>query len=71
MQVALERLELPAGRCMMTGDRLETDIFMGQQAGMYTSVVLTGAAKREDVARMSSPPSFVIENIGDIPPLVS
>ncbi|MBK8047570.1 MAG: HAD-IIA family hydrolase [Anaerolineales bacterium] len=70
MQVAQERLGLPAGRCMMVGDRLETDILMGQQAGMLTAVTLTGVAKREDVARMPAPPTFVINNLGDIPSLI-
>lgn len=70
MEVALERLGLPANRCMMVGDRLETDILMGQQAGMYTAAVLTGVATREDAARMPTPPSFVIPNLAAIPPLL-
>jgi HAD superfamily hydrolase (TIGR01450 family) len=70
MQVALDRLQLPAAQCMMVGDRLETDMLMGQQSGMVTAVVLTGASKREDVARMDRPPDFVLENIGEIPPLL-
>ena len=70
MQVALDKLGLPAERCMMVGDRLETDIRMGQQAGMVTAVVLTGVSKREDIASMTSPPDFVLENLGDIPPVV-
>jgi arabinose operon protein AraL len=69
-QVALERLMLPAERCMMVGDRLETDIRMGQQAGMATAVVLTGASTREDVARMAIPPDFVINNLGELPGLI-
>ncbi len=71
MQVVLERLGLPAGRCMMVGDRLETDIRMGQAAGMVTAVVLTGVSKRQDVARMAQPPDFVIENLVELPGLVS
>lgn len=67
MEVALHRLGLPAERCMMVGDRLETDIFMGQQAGMQTAVVLSGASTREDVARMERPPDYVLANIGEIP----
>jgi ribonucleotide monophosphatase NagD (HAD superfamily) len=59
-----------AGECMMVGDRLETDIRMGQQAGMATAVVLTGASRREDVARMSSPPDFVINRLDELPDLV-
>ena len=51
---------------MMVGDRLETDILMGQQAGMVTAVTLTGVSKREDVAKMASPPDFIVENLGEV-----
>jgi NagD protein len=71
MQVALAKLGLPAARCMMVGDRLETDILMGQQAGMYTAAVLTGAATQADIAAMANPPSFVIPNLAAIPPLLA
>jgi LDH2 family malate/lactate/ureidoglycolate dehydrogenase len=33
VEMALERLELPADACLMMGDRLETDIVMGHRAG--------------------------------------
>jgi ribonucleotide monophosphatase NagD (HAD superfamily) len=56
---------------MMVGDRLETDILMGQQAGMLTAVTLTGVSKREDVARVSVPPDFTVENIGELPGIVA
>lgn len=69
-QVALERLGLPPERCMMVGDRLETDIRMGQAAGMVTAAVMTGASTREDVARMDNPPDYVIENLGELPGMV-
>jgi len=67
MQVALDRLGLPAARCMMIGDRLETDIRMGQQAGMVTAVTLTGVASRADVEQLAAPPDLVVENIGELP----
>ncbi len=66
MQVALDRLGLPAGRCMMIGDRLETDMRMGQQAGMVTAAVMSGASTREDVARMERPPDLVLDGIGNL-----
>ncbi len=69
-QVALEQLGLPPERCMMVGDRLETDIRMGQQAGMVTAVVLTGVTKQGDVARLDIPPDFIVENLGEIPGLI-
>ena len=71
MEVALTRLGLPAERCLMVGDRLETDLRMGQQAGMKTAVVLSGASSREDVARMERSPDFTLENIGELPRLLA
>lgn len=71
MSVALQRLNLPAERVMMVGDRLETDIFMGQQAGMQTAATMTGASTRADVARMAQPPTYVIDNLGDLPGIVA
>ena len=71
MSVALQRLNLPAERVMMVGDRLETDIFMGQQSGMQTAATMTGASTRADVARMAIPPTYVIENLGDLPGIVA
>jgi len=70
MQVALDLLALPAERCMMVGDRLETDILMGQQSGMLTAVTLTGVSTREDVARMADPPTFVIKDLSQLLELV-
>ncbi|MFO7633776.1 MAG: HAD-IIA family hydrolase [Caldilinea sp.] len=70
MEVALDRLGLPAERCMMIGDRLETDIAMGQNAGMLTAVALTGVSTREDIARMSTPPTFAIERLSELPGLI-
>ena len=70
MQVAIDKLGLPANRVMMVGDRLETDIYMGQQAGMATAVTLTGVATRADIAKMTTPPDYVIHNLGDLPGLM-
>ncbi len=70
LQTALDRMGLPAERCLMVGDRLETDIRMGQEAGLATAVVLTGVSKREDVARLAQPPDFVVENLGELARLI-
>jgi NagD protein len=70
MEVALQRLAMPAERVMMVGDRLETDILMGQQAGMQTAATMTGASTRMDVAQMPNPPTYIIENLGDLPGIV-
>ena len=70
MQVAIDKVGVAPERMMMIGDRLETDIFMGQQAGMVTAVTLTGVATRADVARMEQQPDFVINNLSEIPDLI-
>lgn len=46
-EAALHILGLPADRCTMIGDRLETDILMGNKAGMQTALVLTGVTTKE------------------------
>jgi len=71
LQEAMDLLRLTPDRCMMVGDRLETDMRMGQQAGMITAVVLTGASGREDVARMTPPLDFVIESLSELPALIA
>jgi arabinose operon protein AraL len=70
MQVALDQLRVPPSRCIMVGDRLETDIRMGQEAGMLTAVVLTGVANRADVTRLERQPDFVIESLLELTELV-
>lgn len=66
IQVALQQLGIPPERALMVGDRLETDIHMGQQAGMLTAVTLTGVTRREDLAYMEKSPDFVVENLREI-----
>jgi arabinose operon protein AraL len=63
MQVALEKLDLPAKRCMMVGDRLETDIHMGQTAGMYTTATLTGASSREQAEALNPAPDIIVDSL--------
>ncbi|HEX9371223.1 MAG TPA: HAD hydrolase-like protein [Roseiflexaceae bacterium] len=59
----LSLLDLPPERCIMVGDRLETDIKMGIDAGMATCLVLTGDANRERLAASGLRPTLVLERI--------
>ncbi len=70
IEVALQKLGLAAANVMMVGDRLETDIFMGQQAGMQTAATMTGASTRADVAKMTTPPTYVIDSLAELPAIV-
>ncbi|MBC8162180.1 MAG: HAD-IIA family hydrolase [Roseiflexaceae bacterium] len=59
-------LRLPAERCIMVGDRVETDIAMGRNAGMATALVLTGATTRETLAASAIVPDYVLDTIGPL-----
>ncbi len=66
VQAVLDELGLPPNRCMMVGDRLETDIRMGQDAGMRTAVALTGVSTRADALSMRKPPDLVLNNLSEL-----
>ncbi len=63
LRVAGELLQLPPQRCLLAGDRLETDIRMAQQAGFTSVLVLSGVTRREHLAGLEQPPDLVIENL--------
>lgn len=63
---ALDILQVEAKDCLMAGDRLETDILMGNNAGMSTALVLTGATQQEDLSANQVKPTYVLNSIYDI-----
>lgn len=67
-QAALERLGVAAGDAAMIGDRLETDVAMGQRAGMAGILVLSGATRAEDVPAAATRPDYTIESIAGLVP---
>jgi len=64
----LEMLGLPPGDCLMTGDRLETDVRMGLEAGMAAAIALTGATTEEMVAASPIRPTYVLHRLADLVP---
>lgn len=66
LQTAIQFLQLPPERCLMVGDRLETDIRMGREAGMQTALVLTGVARIEDLASLPDSPDTVLGQLTDL-----
>lgn len=67
VEVVMQLMQLPAHRCMMIGDRLETDIRMGREAGMATCVVLSGVSKAVDIEALAQRPDLVLNHIGELP----
>lgn len=66
LSAALDRLGADASECLIVGDRLDTDLTMGDRAGMTTVLVLTGVSKRSDIKRSDITPDYVIESLGEI-----
>jgi NagD protein len=66
LQVALARLGLAPHRCLMAGDRLETDMRMGHDAGMATALVLTGVTSRALAEQAMPRPTLILANIGEL-----
>jgi NagD protein len=48
---------------IMVGDRLETDILMGREAGMSTALPLTGATTLDSLAGSPVQPDYVLERL--------
>ncbi|GAA4846235.1 HAD-IIA family hydrolase [Paenibacillus vulneris] len=65
-EAAVEHLGLKYEDCFMIGDRLETDIKMGNDAGMASVLVLTGVATAEMAAASEFKPRHVIPSIKEI-----
>jgi len=65
LQTIMDLMSLDAKDCVMTGDRLYTDIRMGLDAGMPSAVVLTGDTTAESLAEEpeENVPEYVLARI--------
>jgi HAD superfamily hydrolase (TIGR01450 family) len=73
LETVMELLDLEAKECVMTGDRLYTEIRMALDAGMPSAVVLTGETKAEDLQNESQEnmPNYTLDRIDRlIPPQI-
>ncbi len=66
MRSALRRLGAHSETSMMIGDRMDTDVIAGTEAGMTTTLVLTGVTTREAVSRFPYRPTHIAESVAEI-----
>jgi len=59
----LSQLNIEKERCLIIGDRLETDILLGKLNKFHSCLVLTGVASRGDVEELDIYPSFIEKNL--------
>jgi NagD protein len=66
MRTALNYLGVHSDETVMVGDRMDTDMVAGINAGMRTILVLTGVTKEEDIANFPYQPTMVKASIGEV-----
>src|SRR5215472_5182086 len=70
MREALNRIEAHSETSAMVGDRMDTDVLCGLEAGLRTFLVLTGVTRADEVDRFPYLPSTVAPSVADLIDLV-
>jgi len=65
VEAILEKTGFEPAQIAMVGDRLYTDIALGE-AGIHTILVLSGEAQREDISSAPQKPDLVLENVAGL-----
>lgn len=71
MRSALNQLDAHSETTVMVGDRMDTDVVSGLEAGLRTILVLTGSTRPEQVDSFPYRPSRVVDSIADLVQLVA
>lgn len=66
MVQALARMGGDASNTAVLGDRLDTDILAGRNAGLPTILVLTGVSGRDEAETGPIRPDFIFKDIGEV-----
>jgi NagD protein len=68
MLIARKQLESHSSDTVMIGDRMDTDIVAGLEAGMTTCLVLTGVSRRDSLEAFPYRPDHIFNHVGEIDP---
>ena len=66
MRSALNAIDAHSETTAMVGDRMDTDIVAGLEAGMHTILVLTGSTLQEATDRFPYRPSRIVDSVADL-----
>ena len=66
MREALRAIEAHSESTAMIGDRMDTDVVAGIEAGLRTILVLTGITTREMAERFPYRPSQIVDSVADL-----
>lgn len=65
-RTALDYLGVPAAECLVVGDRLNTDIRLGTDAGMTTVLTMTGITDDATLAESAIEPDYVVDSLAEL-----
>jgi NagD protein len=68
MRTALNTLEAHSETTAMIGDRMDTDVVAGLEAGLETILVLTGVTAAKEAERYPYRPSRIVDSVADLVP---
>jgi NagD protein len=66
MRSALNALDAHSESTVMIGDRMDTDVVAGLEAGLRTVLVLTGVTQPEETERFPYRPTRIVDSIADL-----
>jgi NagD protein len=66
MRSALNAIDAHSEHTAMIGDRMDTDVVSGLEAGLEAILVLTGVTSRADAERHSYRPSRIVESVAEL-----
>ena len=66
MRYALNTLGAHSESTVMIGDRMDTDIVAGLEAGMETVLVLSGVTSRAEIEAFPYRPTHVVDSVAEI-----
>jgi NagD protein len=66
MRSALNAIDAHSETTAMIGDRMDTDVVSGLEAGLETVLVLTGVSTRESAERFPFRPSRILESVAEL-----
>jgi 5'-nucleotidase len=66
MRSALNAIDAHSEETAMIGDRMDTDIVSGLEAGLEAILVLTGVTTRADAERHAYRPARIVESVADL-----
>jgi 5'-nucleotidase len=66
MRSALRAIDAHSSTTVMIGDRMDTDIVAGIEAGLQTVLVLSGIATEASAGRFPFRPSRIVESVADL-----